>query len=103
MRSPFDTGAPKCDCADWGMMGCTKTCALQKWLDVDPAKQPIRNSMKFNVYITMQGPGSTREVPSSTNPVEAENIWEVLQKLDPPANLELLGVKYVGVRVEEVQ
>lgn len=59
--------------------------------------------MKFNVYITIQGPGGQREIPNSHNPIEADNILEVLQKLDLPPSLELLGVRYTGVRVEEIQ
>ncbi len=35
MRSQFDDACPKCDCADWGMMGHLSTCAVQKYLDRD--------------------------------------------------------------------
>ena len=58
--------------------------------------------MKWNIYLTLRGPGGTIEdVPNNTNPVEASCMASVLRQLadNLPGNweLEIIGIRVVLV------
>lgn len=60
--------------------------------------------MKFNVYMTVKGPGRTVEMEMHGNPVECFNLAGLMVRLanNLPLN-ETMGVETVGVRIECVE
>jgi len=60
--------------------------------------------MKWNVYVTIQGPEGTSEIPSNTNPIDAEDMQTLIRGLDLPTP-QFLGIplQYVGLRIEQVK
>jgi hypothetical protein len=62
--------------------------------------------MKFNVYFRISSPITSIhgiETPCTTNPVEAESLIDLLDRLskDPPKLIHQLEL--VGVRVERIE
>jgi hypothetical protein len=58
---------------------------------------------KFNIFFILTGAGGTKEVPNTSNPVEAESVQSVLGMLRenfPNFNPEWLW--HVGVKIVEV-
>jgi len=57
--------------------------------------------MKFDVYMTLQGPGGVAEVPAIGNPREAEDIECLLRELTSSIHVySKFGALVVGVRVQ---
>ena len=57
--------------------------------------------MEFNLYLTISGPYGTVEAPNNTNPIEADDLADVLKQLSE--NLPSpMGTQIVGVRIEPV-
>ncbi len=57
--------------------------------------------MKWNIFFTLEGDGSSMEVPNRHNPVECTNLASLLSKLC--SNLPgggSLGIETIGIRVE---
>jgi hypothetical protein len=60
--------------------------------------------MKFNLFMTIRGPGGLAEVPNNTNPIEAENINEVLKRIGKiPTNLFGVDVEILQIRIKKVE
>lgn len=56
--------------------------------------------MKFNVWLTLSGPGGVAESPVQGNPIEYANLSSLLHDLS--TNLpKYLGITVVGVRIEQ--
>jgi hypothetical protein len=54
--------------------------------------------MLFDVFVTLKGPGGTKEVPNSGNPIHSNTLQQLLEKLEF-IDLSRLGVVYIGIRV----
>lgn len=49
--------------------------------------------MKFNITFLLKGPGGTFSVPHAKNPIEAENIKELMVNLEIPLDtIECIGI-----------
>lgn len=65
--------------------------------------------MNFNIYITLESPVGTAEMPHAGNPVECENMLILLGQLNlrkfywPSNSLQILGLEIVGLRIEEIK
>lgn len=63
--------------------------------------------MKFNIFMTIQGPVAPIEAPSTSNPVECEDMGLLLRaianKFDQSTPIEAVNVpiKLVGIRIEQ--
>ena len=55
---------------------------------------------RWNVFVTVRGPGGSLEVPSSDSPISCDSLRELLEQMDYdglPAGM----VETVGIRIEE--
>lgn len=55
--------------------------------------------MKFNVFLTIKGPGNTVEIPANTNPIECANLASLLQMLTLPKSefVETIGIRVMPI------
>ena len=58
------------------------------------------NQMKFNIFFRIRGTVGEMEIPNTTNPIEAENITDVLEKLVTHWVPDNALICTVGIRIE---
>jgi len=56
--------------------------------------------MKFNIYVTLTGPGGRQELPNKNNPVESPDLATALRRLSEVLPLQF-GYDFItAVRIE---
>lgn len=58
--------------------------------------------MKFNIYVTLKGPGGLVEAPNDKNPVECANLASLLVRFGENLPVFGFGVEMVGLRIEQI-
>lgn len=59
--------------------------------------------MRWNVFMTIQGPARTLEVPNQFNPIESDSIKTLLVDLASVVEQIAQPLKVVGLRIELVE
>lgn len=61
--------------------------------------------MKFSIHYVLSGPAGKARVPNKPNPIEADNIKEVLKQLSEtlPTDGSNLGLEVVVVEIAQIR